>query len=53
MRGMMQGQIGFLAFYFVVWSLLPLLGFATYLLALAAAGLSGVVVNRWEQRLRS
>ena len=53
MRGMMQGQIAFLAFYFVVWSLLPLLGFATYLLALAAAGLSGVVVNRGEQRLRS
>ena len=53
MRGMMQGQIAFLAFYFVVWSLLPLLGFATYLLALAAAGLAGVVVNRWEQRFRS
>jgi len=53
MRGMMQGQIAFLAFYFVIWSLLPLLGFATYLLALTAAGLAGVVVSRWQQRLRS
>ena len=53
MRGMMQGQIAFLAFYFVVWILLPLFGFATYLLALATAGLTGVVVSRWQQRLQS
>ena len=53
MRGMMQGQIAFLFFCSVVWGLLPVLGLSAYLLALAAAGLAGIGVNRWEKRAQS
>lgn len=44
-RGLMLGQISFLGFYSVVWGLLPVQGVATtYLLALAAAAVIGLVV---------
>ena len=52
-RGMMQGQIAFLFFCSVVWGILPVLGLSAYLLALAAAGLAGIGVNRWEKRAQS
>jgi len=50
-RGMMLGQIAFLAFYTVVWALLPSLGMLAYLPALIAAGVTGFVVSRATARL--
>lgn len=50
-RGLMLGQVSFLGFFTVVWSLLDVLGVAaTYLMALAAAGAIGLAVARCLRR---
>lgn len=45
-RGMMMGQISFLGFLTVVWALLPILGLATYLVAIAVALVLGMAASR-------
>ncbi len=50
-RGLMLGQVSFLGFYTVVWTQLATLGVAaTYLLALVAAGVIGLLVARGLRR---
>lgn len=52
-RGLVLGQVSFLGFYTVVWTLLPELGIVpTYLLALAAAGGIGLAAMRGLRRPR-
>jgi len=51
-RGMMAGQVAFLAFYAVVWGLLPAMGLVTYGIALCAAALAGMGIVHWQRRLR-
>jgi hypothetical protein len=50
-RGMMMGQVSFLGFLAVVWALLPELGLATYLVAIAVAVILGMAASRAVARL--